>query len=293
MDGSQEKPSSGVRAVVLGTAQDGGRPQVGCFCPPCTQARQNPALAEGPSCLALIDDRQRQFWLLDATPDVPRQYDWLQERLGVRYHFAGAAVTHAHIGHYLGLAQLGREVMGARGLPVYASPALAAFLMANGPWSQLVRLGNIQLHTAEPDTPQYLSPHLTLAMIPVPHRQEFSDTMAIVARGPRRRLLYLPDIDRWEAWDRRLADVLADVDIALLDGTFFDAAELPGRDREEIPHPTVVDTLALLQEHAAPSRVQVYVTHLNHSNRLWDPAEAATLAAQGLKVARRGNEHPL
>lgn len=293
MSGMRAPAPSGVRAVVLGTAQDGGRPQVGCFCPPCLQARQHPALAEGPSCLALVDDGQRQFWLLDATPDFARQYDWLQELLGVRYQFAGAALTHAHIGHYLGLAQLGREVMGARGLAVYASPALAVFLTANGPWSQLVRLGNIQLHTVEPDTPRYLSPHLALTMMPVPHRQEFSDTMALVARGPRRQLLYLPDIDRWEAWDRRLADVLAGVDVALLDGTFFDAAELPGRDRGEIPHPTVVETLALWQEQMGPAPREVYVTHLNHSNRLWDPAEAAALAAQGLKVARRGDEHPL
>ncbi|MCB0316049.1 MAG: pyrroloquinoline quinone biosynthesis protein PqqB, partial [Calditrichaeota bacterium] len=57
----------------------------------------------------------------------------------------GIFLTHAHIGHYSGLTQLGREVIGAGGVPVYAMPRMETFLRSNGPWDQLVSLQNISL----------------------------------------------------------------------------------------------------------------------------------------------------
>lgn len=282
-----------LRAVVLGTAQDGGRPQVGCHCGLCQAARRDPALVEGPSALAVIDDVQHKIWLVDVTPAFPQQFDWLETYLGSPYALAGALVTHAHIGHYLGLAHLGREVMGAHGVPVYVSPPMARFLTAHAPWSQLVQVGNIRLEPLAPDVPHSLAPGLSATLIPVPHRNEHADTMAIVLEGPMRRLLYLPDIDRWDPWADTLARVLPSVDIALLDGTFYDAAELPGRSRLEIPHPPVVETLERLRGLPPLGQTAVYVTHLNHSNRLWDPVCRDRLAAQGLRVARRGDEHAL
>ncbi len=279
--------------VVLGTAQDGGRPQVGCHCTHCQAARRDPALVEGPSALAVIDDVHRQMWLVDVTPAFPQQFDGLETRLGAPYALAGAIITHAHIGHYLGLAHLGREVMGAHGVPVWVSPAMARFLTAHAPWSQLVQLGNIRLERLEPDAPHVLAPGLSATLIPVPHRNEHADTMAVVLEGPTRRLLYLPDIDRWEPWADTLAQVLPSVDVALLDGTFYDADELPGRNRQEIPHPPVVDTLARLALLRPLPRTEIYVTHLNHSNRLWDPVHAEALAPHGVRVARRGDQHEL
>ena len=35
--------------------------------------------------------------------------------------------------------------------------------------------------------------------------------MAFLIRGPKKSVLYLPDIDRWEAWDTRIEDVLKKV----------------------------------------------------------------------------------
>ncbi len=60
----------------------------------------------------------------------------------------------------------------------------------------------------------------------VPHRDELSDTLSFVVAAPRRRLFYCPDIDGWDAWDRDVRRLVADVDVALLDGTFFSAGEL-------------------------------------------------------------------
>ncbi len=175
--------------------------------------------------------------------------------------------------------------MGIFALPTYVTAAMADFLRSNGPWLQLVALSNLELRLLTPGAPLVLSPKLTLTPVAVPHRSEFSDTIALLAAGPRQWLFYCPDIDRWETWDEDLARFLAGLDIALLDGTFYSAAELPGRDMAEIPHPPVVETVALL---AAVGRRAGFI-HLNHTNPLLrEGPELAALTAQGHWVGREG-----
>ena len=70
-------------------------------------------------------------------------------------------------------------------------------------------------------------------------------------------MLFLPDIDKWEKWDRELVEVLAEVDRAYVDGTFFAEGELPGRAAEEIPHPLVTETLAMVAELPAEERAKL------------------------------------
>jgi pyrroloquinoline quinone biosynthesis protein B len=92
-----------------------------------------------------------------------------------------------------------------------------------------------------------------------------------------------------------LEDVLATVDFALVDATFFDGGELPGRDLSEIPHPFVVDTLARL-ERASPELLQrVVFTHLNHTNPLADPTSAAARQVRDARarVASEGQRYEL
>lgn len=289
-DDSARIQEGGVRAIVLGVAQDGGLPQMGCGCDNCRRVRSGEQPGSGASSVALVDDRRREFWVLDAGPDFPRQYDQLAGWLGASYRMAGIVVTHAHVGHYLGLVYLGREVMGTRAIPVVGSPRMMRFLRVNGPFSQLVSVNNIRLDAQEPNGRRRLSTGLAIELWPVPHRQEFSDTMAVLVRGPHRSLLYLPDIDRWEAWDRNLLEVVRSVDVALLDGTFFDDGELPNRPRAEIPHPTVRDTAELLAAVAGDRAHRVYFTHLNHSNRLWDPRFRDDWERGGFGVSRVGQE---
>lgn len=274
----------GVEALLVGSAQDGGVPQAGCHCTSCDAARRDPAQRRLVAGLALIDRRAGASWLIDATPHFPAQLDRLTN-YAPGCPLAGIILTHAHIGHYTGLIHLGREVMGATGLPLYTTAQMAAFLRANGPWSQLVALGNVALRELAPGMPAQLSPDLAIRPLAVPHRAEFSDTVALLAHGPRRRIFYCPDIDRWEQWDHALPSLLGATDIALLDGTFFSDGELPGRDMAEIPHPPVQQTVAML----AGSGISAGFIHLNHSNPLLhDGPERAWLAAQGHWVGREG-----
>ncbi len=278
----------GPYAVVLGVAQDGGVPHAGCRQPFCVEARQDQARRRRVASLGLVDPAAGRRFLVDATPDFADQI----ESLGGRPD--GILLTHAHIGHYLGLAQLGREVLGARNVPVFCTPSMAKFLRENKPWSRLVALENITIREVAPGSEIVLTDNLRATPIRVPHRDEDSDTVAWLIRGPSRAILWLPDIDKWEKWDRSLPALLEDPAlVAFVDGTFQSADEIPGRSIAEIPHPLVSETAALMAG-MPQARGRVYLVHLNHTNRLlWDENAKAALAERGVGVATEGQRIPL
>lgn len=278
-------------AILLGNAQDAGVPQAGCLCPNCRAAWASPALRKYASALGLLDASLGQWFLIDATPDFREQLHLMQVR-APEARWAGILLTHAHIGHYAGLVHVGYEAMATRELPVYATQRMNDFLRTHAPWKQLVTQGNIVLHLLVPNEWRALTPELAIKPLLVPHRDEWSDTVAFIVRGPTRQLLYLPDIDGWQDWEHSLTEVIAEVDIALLDGSFFSPAELPGRDIARIGHPLVTDTAERL---AASSKVaEVRFIHLNHSNPLHHAGpEREWLAAHGLKIGEVGDEWEL
>jgi len=274
-----------VEAILLGTAQDGGLPQAGCDCPNCAAAHGDPAARRLVTCLGLVDRAAGQSWLVDATPDFREQLHGLRE-VALGCPLAGILLTHAHVGHYAGLIHLGQEIWDTAGLPLYVSARMAGFLRRNAPWSQLVERGNVRLRLLSPAGEVRLSRDLHVVPVPVPHRDEFSDTLAFLVRGPRRRLFYCPDIDAWEHWEHDLWQFVAGMDVALLDGTFFSTDELPSRDLREIRHPLVSATV----ERLTGVDCDVRLVHLNHSNPLHRAGpERDWLAAQGIGVGTLGD----
>jgi pyrroloquinoline quinone biosynthesis protein B len=291
------------RVIVLGTVQDGGLPQTGCDCTRCAAARKNPSLARRVSSLAIHVPKTGRVYLVDATPDLPAQ---IEEIHSFRPHpqgkvdrapVDGVLLTHAHIGHYLGLAHFGFESLNTKDIPVWVSPRMAGYLRANGPWSQLVRLGNIALREIQPGKPFPLEEGVTVEAFPVPHRDEYSDTMAFLIRGPEKTLLFVPDTDSWAAWPKPLLDVLAEekVDIALLDATFYSPDELPDRDVTKIKHPLITQSMDLLEPLVKAGKLRVFFTHLNHSNPALDPDGPARRAieARGFRVLEEGEAFDL
>jgi pyrroloquinoline quinone biosynthesis protein B len=286
--------------LLLGTAQDGGYPQIACDQDHCRAARQDPTRRRLVASALIVDPRSGQRWLLDATPDLPEQVELARphghpQGAGRPALFDGIFLTHAHVGHYTGLLHLGRESYATQATPVYATETMGRFLRDNGPWSLLFDTGHLIHRTLTPGRPVQLSPDLTITAIEVPHRPEFSDTVAFLVRGPHRSLLYLPDIDKWERWGTSIEGLIAQVDVALLDATFFDGEELPGRQMADIPHPFVVESLARFDSLPAEQRAKVRFFHLNHSNPLVDPnsPQAAVVTAAGSAVARDGERHDL
>ena len=281
---------SDIEVVVLGVAQDGGVPQLGCRCARCVEAHENPAKRRYAAALGLIDRTAGRSWLVEATPQVVEQAELLRAA-APNAVLSGVLITHAHMGHMLGLAHFGRESAASDGLAVYVSEAMAVWLKAHAPWSQLVRLGNIRPTIVAPGKPARLSDGLSVAAIRVPHRDEFADTTAWSIIGPARRLLFCPDIDSWGAWETPIDRAVAAHEVSLLDGTFYDEREITGRvDGAKIPHPPVRDTIVRLRDGGHDVRF----IHLNHTNPLLDEGrERAAVREAGFGVAVRGDRIPL
>ena len=277
-------------AVVLGVAQDGGLPHAGCARDHCERARRDPSLQRLVSSLAIIDPVSGERWLIDATPDFPRQLARLDEIVPGARPLDGILLTHAHIGHYAGLMHLGREVMGARGIPVLAMPRMREFLRSNGPWSQLVELGNVRLESLEDGTERRLNGRISVIPFRVPHRDEFSETVGFEIHGPGATIVYLPDIDKWERWDRSIETLIQEADVLYLDGTFFADGEVEGRSMEEIPHPFISESLARFARLAPELRAKIRFIHLNHSNPALQPDSAAArrITDAGMAIAVEG-----
>ena len=294
MDPSASDPgmdlSPGPYVMVLGTAQDGGIPQLG--------GSLNQDGDELPSrkiaSLLIADPATGGRWLIDATPDIREQALTASEHPKTRAQLApnapifdGILITHAHTGHYTGLIHFGREAHAADHLPVYATDTMCEFLRGNGPWSLLTEGGYIDLQPLVPGAPLSLCTGLQITPILVPHRAEYSDTVGFVIEGARSSLLYIPDIDQWEAWQTPIEAHINTVTYALLDGTFYDATELGHRDMTQVPHPLIKSSLERFSALSLRDRNKIHFTHLNHTNPACDPQSPATqtILSSGMAVA--------
>ena len=275
--------------VVLGVAQDAGYPQGGCEKDCCKVYWDGKEEKKLVTCLALVDRTASQYWLFEATPDIAQQLKNVQSYItnAPDYSPDGIYITHAHIGHYTGLMQLGREAMGTKNIPVYAMPRLDSFLQSNGPWSQLVQLNNIKLQPLQADSTIQLNASFKVTPVKVPHRDEYSETVGFVIETDKKKVLFIPDIDKWEKWGRDIVAEIGKVDIALLDGTFYKNGELPGRDMSEVPHPFVEESMQKFSSLTSAEKSKIVFIHFNHTNPLLkkQSAEKERVKRDGFGVA--------
>jgi len=256
--------------VVLGITQDAGYPQMGCeksCCKSFWEGREKKKLV---TCLALVDRTTDQYWLLEATPDIREQLKKTQSYIKMvpDYSPDGIFLTHAHIGHYTGLMEFGKEAMGSSGIPVWVMPRMDSFLRNNGPWSQLVQMNNIALHKLNTDTEVNLNSSIHLQPVRVPHRDEYSETIGFIISGKKKKILFIPDIDKWEKWDKDIENEIGQVDKAILDATFYNKDELPGRDINQVPHPFVEESMTLFSSLTPEAKSKIIFIHFNHTNPL-------------------------
>ena len=282
-----------ISLVILGIAQDGGSPQIGCEKSCCKTLWENNHF-ENVTSIGLVDKIENKFFLIDASPDITKQYQMLKS-LTSKPSLGGILLTHAHIGHYLGLLYLGKESLGAKNVNVYSMPKMTFFLKNNGPWSQLFKEKNIRLNKLKNDSIHSLGENLSIKPILVPHRDEFSETVGYLIKGGLRSALFLPDIDKWEKWDKKIEDLIRNVDYAFIDGTFYDGSEIPHRNMNEIPHPFVVETLERFKNLKKMDKKKVYFIHLNHTNPLLKASNKITkeIIKRGYNIARTGMKFDL
>lgn len=280
-----------VDMVILGTVQDAGSPQIGCQKDCCAHLWDHPDHTRRVASIGVIDHESCYTMMVDATPDINSQLSHLQSMADIDNPMPDLILlTHAHIGHYSGLVQLGKEAINAYKVIVSAMPRMERFLSTNGPWSQLVKNENIKLHSIRSDKAYTATNYISYTPILVPHRDEYSETVGYRINGPNKSVLYIPDIDKWHLWDHSIIHEIAKVDYALLDATFYDGVELGGRDMSQIPHPTVEESLDLLSSLPESEKNKVYFIHLNHTNPLLDTDSQAYKHTinQGFHVASFG-----
>ena len=98
--------------VVLGSAQDGGLPQLGASHHQDLHAIENPSYQRYGASIAVVSENGHCL-LLDASPDLRFQHFQILLKLPAYADarrrdpslqpFQGIILTHAHMGHYLGL----------------------------------------------------------------------------------------------------------------------------------------------------------------------------------------------
>lgn len=289
---SQSTASKSVAVIVLGTVQDGGSPHIGCEKECCAQLFETGDISRKVVSLGVVDFKNNKTILMEATPDLPSQIRALRNMAPFKQNDYpdGIFLTHAHIGHYSGLMYLGKEAANSQNVPVYTMPQMHQFLRENGPWDQLAKNKNIQLKPIENEKSVQISKQLTIVPFTVPHRDEYSETVGFKIIGPNKTLLFIPDIDKWEKWDKDIKEEIKTVDHVLIDATFFDSEEINNRDLSEIPHPFVIESMALFKGLSALERKKVHFIHFNHTNPLLRPKSLQTqkVLKKGFQIARQG-----
>ena len=282
----RNKPND-VILKVLGTIQDGGIPHMGCNKVCCLKYFKNNTFRVGVSSLGISNLKNETNYLIDATPNVNHQLKALIGTSNPSEKLNGIFLTHAHMGHYSGLLNFGREAMNSKNIPLYLMPRFYNFIQDNGPWNQLVKLENVMLKRIYDREKITLESNLSITPIQVPHRDEYSETVGFLIEGNTKSALYIPDIDKWEKWNNSIIELIKNVDYAFLDGTFYDEKEVNNRDISEIPHPFIIESLKLFNPLDESEKNKIYFIHLNHTNPLLnsDSSEYNRVIRKGFNVA--------
>ena len=287
---STDIPNDKPYLMVLGVAQDAGYPQAG-------ERSEFESIASGRRIkqhtvsLLLVDPLGKKRYLFEATPDFREQLEIADKQsVATKYPYDGIFLTHAHMGHYVGLMHLGFEAMGAKETLVYAMPRMKDYLETNGPWSQLVDFNNIVIQPMQDSTVVQLPAGLSVLPFTVPHRDEFSEIVGFQIMSDNLKIVFIPDIDKWEKWDVDIREVIKQNDYTLIDASFFADGELRGRDMSIIPHPFTSESMALFENLPATDKAKVVFIHSNHTNPILDlnSKEYQEVLKAGFNIAIEG-----
>ena len=276
---------------ILGNTQDAGLPHIGCQHPFC-EDNFNVYEEHYTTSIAVVNSDLKKYILFEATPDITFQLNNLKRNIFDEFLLPESIyITHAHIGHYTGLMYFGREALGVKDLMVRVLPRMSSFLQNNGPWSQLVDINNIKIKEINFGLRIKELANIEITPVQVPHRDEYSETAGYIIKGKNKKALFIPDIDKWEKWDRDLSQLAKEFDFLLIDATFYDSKEI-NRDISEIPHPLVTETMNLLSGLNKENRSKVYFIHMNHTNMMLDPNSdlSKLVTSKGFNIARLGQK---
>ena len=274
-----------VKVVILGVAQDGGMPQAGCKLACCSEIQSKPELWKSPVSLGILENGN--FHLVEATRMIGKQLSMVGNDIP-----ESVWITHAHLGHIDGLGQFGIESMNTEKIVLHCSEKLSENIVNTPSLKLLLENGNIiigEWKTVE-------NRNLKITPIEIPHRDELSDNHALLIEGRENKLLFMPDHD---SWDETLKSVefetirewlkAWEIDIALIDGTFWNDKEIKNRSQKEVKHPPIEETLKRIGESKKTDSRIVFV-HLNHTNPVFneETEEYKKVIGMGWEIGKEG-----
>ena len=284
---------SNLGLMVLGSAQDGGYPHIGCKEQCCQPAWIDLNKKRLVASVAIIDKKSNECWIIDASPDIKHQINMIIDFLEIDTvpKIKGIFLTHAHTGHYSGLLELGKEALNSFNIPLYVMPRMYNFIQSNEPFRFLMDSKNIFLKPIEEKEQINLSTEVSINSFLVPHRNELSETVGYKIRARKKTIIYLPDIDSWDDWDENILDIIDDNDILLIDGTFYDKNELNNREISKIPHPSIIESMEKFSVLDRKAKNKIFFTHFNHTNTAIQETHLSnmSLIEQGYKIVNDGD----
>ena len=275
---------------ILGTAQDGGYPHIGCKQKCCKNAWADSNEKRLVASVAIIDSNLKECWIIDASPDIKFQINMIMDFLDIDYcpKIRGVFLTHAHMGHYAGLLDFGKETMNTSAVPIYAMPKMNDFIKSNSAFDFLIKSNNIVLNEIKGDVK--LNKDIFIKPFLVSHRNEMSETVGYKICSDRNNIVYLPDIDSWEDPYIDIINIIKSNDVLIIDGTFYQLDELEKRDISSVPHPTIRESLDKFSVLDISDRNKIYFTHLNHTNPVIQDSNIKNdLILSGYHIANDGD----
>lgn len=307
--GAESATRPRLRVRLLGTSAGGGLPQWNCGCDHCNAARAGKIPARTQSSLAVSADGER-WVLVNASPDVRQQVQWLAPASGRGSRIAAVVLTSADVDHAAGLFTL-REG-GAP--PVYATPpVLRAIDVGLGVVLVLSAFGGVDARPLVPGTDVVLADRrgeplgIEVRVVPLSGRPppymrlrgeqadpKRGDTIALALRatGSTASVLYAPGV---AAFGAELEAEASRASVLLVDGTCFSNDEtqaLAGRTSADMGHVAIDGrggSLEWLAKHGHARRIYV---HINNTNPVLAPLSEARrrVEAAGVEVGEDGVE---
>ena len=290
--------AAGVSVTILGTAQDGGIPQAGCSCERCKEAHKDLELRKYPVSLGILGADGSKH-IVEVTKNLCEQLMIWTPDANELFIPETVSITHLHLGHVEGIGQFGKPVMALKEVDIFLSRDNKNIFDGRSDIELMIKENNIKTHSK--DFYQSFEPKegcgFSLQFIPIPHRSELGDTAAIIIKGNKKNILFMPDQDSWKETlehysKENIRDFLKmfDINEALIDGTFWSMGELPGRNISEIPHPTIQESLQLLGRKMEDDP-RISFLHLNHSNPVNDigSKQRKLVEENGWKISEIGD----
>ena len=279
--------------MILGSAQDGGYPHIGCKEQCCQPAWIDISKKRLVASIAIIDKISQECWIIDISPDIKHQINMIMDFLQIKTipKIKGIFLTHAHTGHYSGLLELGKEALNSFNIPLYVMPRMSHFIQSNEPFKFLIDSKNIFLKPIKEKEEINLVSQVSINSFLVPHRNELSETVGYRIRSSKQAVIYLPDIDSWDDWSEDVLDIIHDNDMLFIDGTFYDKNELKNRKISKIPHPSILESMEKFSILDIKERNKIFFTHFNHTNTVIQEKHLSNLSLikKGYNIANDGH----